>query len=101
MLETLYNNILIPWVILGLLTATVLFKIKAPYGKFSNNLWGPTMSFKWGWIIQEIISLISFSFFFLTGDIYNKSVIWVFFIIWNMHYINRSIFFPLRQNPTL
>ena len=97
MIDSLYNYILIPWVILGLLTFIVLLKVKAPYGKFVNQGWGPSISFKWGWILQEIISPISFSFFFLWTIQEKGFVVWIFFLIWNLHYINRSIIFPLRK----
>jgi len=97
MLDCIYNNIFIPWVLLGFLTFIVLLWVKAPYGKFVNTRWGPVMSFKWGWILQEIISPISFSFFFLLTIKDSGFVVWIFFIIWNLHYINRSIIFPLRK----
>ena len=63
MLDSLSSNILIPWAILGLFTFIVLLKVTAPYGKFTSASWGPSMSFKWGWALQEIVSLISFSIF--------------------------------------
>lgn len=100
MLNTIYSNILIPWILLAFFTFIILFKISAPYGKFSNNSWGPNVSFKWGWIIQEITSPICFSFFFILGLSNNGGIIWLFFIIWNLHYFNRSIIFPLRQKQT-
>ncbi len=97
MLEITYNYILIPFTIIGLSTFLVLLKVTAPYGKFSKRSWGPTMSYKLGWFLQEIISLITFSYFFITGEIDNKAIAWLFFILWNLHYFNRSIIFPLRK----
>ena len=97
MLDNIYNNILLPWTIIGIITFFILLKIVAPYGKFSNKTWGPTISFKFGWFLQEIVSPIIFSYFFLSGDIEFKSTSWIFFIIWNLHYFNRSIIFPLRK----
>ncbi len=97
MLEVIYSNILIPWTILGLLTFIILLKVSAPYGKFSSDSWGPSMSFKWGWMIQEIVSPIIFSISFLCVGGDDKGIAWIFFIIWNVHYFNRSILFPLRQ----
>ena len=93
----IYSKILLPWAILGLITFFVLLKTIAPYGKFSKKNWGPTISFKIGWFIQEIASPITFTYFFLSGAIENKSIAWLFFIIWNLHYFNRSIIFPLRK----
>jgi len=87
----------LPWLLFGIITFFVLLKKTAPYGKFSNKNWGPLISFKFGWFIQEIISPITFSYFFLTGNIPNKSIVWLFFLIWNLHYIYRSIVFPLRK----
>ena len=100
MLDLIYNNILIPWLILGVITFLILLKITAPYGKFNNTAWGPNMSFKWGWMLQEIISPICFSIFFLISYREFPVVIWIFFLIWNIHYFNRSILFPLRQTQT-
>ena len=97
MSPSIYNAIIFPWLILGILVFLTLLFTTAPYGKFSNRNWGPTMSFKFGWFIQEIISPIFFSYFFLTGIIEVKSIAWFFFILWNLHYFNRSIIFPLRK----
>ena len=58
------------------------------------------MSFKWGWMIQEIISPIIFSIFFLHNGADDKGIAWIFFIIWNVHYFNRSVLFPIRQKQT-
>tara|TARA_B100001750_G_scaffold227367_1_gene220944 strand:- start:405 stop:1127 length:723 start_codon:yes stop_codon:yes gene_type:complete len=91
---------LIPWLALGLIAFMVLLKVSAPYGKFTNTSWGPNVSFRWGWIIQEIVSPICFSIFFLIGDTKLQPATCIFFIIWILHYFNRSILFPLRQKQT-
>ena len=100
MLDLIYSNILIPWTILGFFTFIVLLKVSAPYGKFTSESWGPSMSFKWGWMIQEIVSPIVFSISFLCAGADDRGITWIFFIIWNVHYLNRSILFPLRQKQT-
>lgn len=97
MLDTIYNNIIYPWLFFGIITFLVLLKTTAPYGKFSNQKWGKMISFRFGWFIQEIISPITFSCFFLIGEPNYNSAIIIFFIIWNIHYLYRSIFFPLRK----
>ena len=96
MLTSIYNFILIPWLILAFFSFFFLFRVNAPYGRFSNSNWGLLFKYKIAWFIQEIISPISFSYFFLTG-VANKNIIcWILFTIWIGHYINRSIIFPLR-----
>ena len=49
-----------------------------------------------GWIIMEIPAVLAFGYFFLIGP-YKTNVNWIFFFIWQIHYINRSLIFPLRH----
>ena len=74
----------------------LLFKITAPYGKFSDRKYGVLINYKLGWFIQEIISPLFLFYFFYTGDIEKTFIHWFLIIIWILHYINRSIIFPLR-----
>ena len=96
MLSNLYNLILIPWLILAIISFLLLFKITAPYGKFSDRKYGVLINYKLGWFIQEIISPLFLFYFFYTGDIEKTFIHWFLIIIWVLHYINRSIIFPLR-----
>ena len=96
MLSNLYNLILIPWLILAIISFLLLFKITAPYGKFSDRKYGVLINYKLGWFIQEIISPLFLFYFFYIGDIEKTFIHWFLIIIWIVHYINRSIIFPLR-----
>ena len=93
----IYDAILIPWLLLAVIVFFILFKINAPYGKFFNLKKTYSINYKFGWIIQEIISPISFGYFFLTGTSEKTAVTWIFLFIWMAHYLYRSIFFPLRM----
>ena len=96
MLSIIYDFILLPWLILAIISFLFLFKVNAPYGKFSNNKWGKLFNYKIGWFIQEIVSPITFSYFFITGTADKSIISWILFTIWVGHYINRSIIFPMR-----
>ena len=74
-MQLIYENILFPWLIFGIIAFILLLKVKAPYGKFSSKNWGTTMPYKLGWFVQEIISPIFFSYFFLTGSLDIKSIV--------------------------
>ena len=100
MLLNLYNLILIPWLILAIISFLFLFKIDAPYGKFSNKNWGFLINFKLGWFIQEIISPLFLFYFFIIGTGEKTFLHWFLISIWIIHYINRSIIFPLRINKS-
>ena len=92
----IYNYIIFPWLGLGIFTFFSLFFITAPYGRHNKKM-GFMMSGKWGWIIQEIISPLTFAHFFIRGDSVKTPEMWVFFALWMGHYFNRSIIFPFRQ----
>ena len=59
-----YNYIIFPWLGLGIFTFFILFFVTAPYGRHNKKM-GLMMSGKWGWIIQEIISPLTFVYFFI------------------------------------
>jgi len=92
----IYNYIIFPWLGLGIFTFFILFFVTAPYGRHNKKM-GFMMSGKWGWIIQEIISPLTFAHFFIRGDSVKTPEMWVFFALWMGHYFNRSVIFPFRQ----
>ena len=100
MLLNLYNLILFPWLILAIISFLFLFKVDAPYGKFSNKKWGFLVNYKLGWFIQEIISPLFLLCFFILGTGEKNFMHWFLISIWVIHYINRSIIFPLRINKS-
>ena len=95
-LNDIYNSIIIPWIIFGLITFFLLFFITAPYGRHNKKM-GTMINGKWGWIIQEIISPLTFGYFFLAGNSIKTPAMWIFFILWIGHYFYRSILYPFRQ----
>ena len=51
-----------------------------------------------GWFIMEIISPIALIYFFIINTQKFSEPTIVFLSIWTLHYINRSVIYPLRQN---
>tara|TARA_B110000196_G_scaffold109156_1_gene94611 strand:- start:64 stop:816 length:753 start_codon:yes stop_codon:yes gene_type:complete len=96
MITSIYNFILIPWLLLAIISFFFLFWINAPYGRFSDKNWGILVDYKIGWFVQEIISPLTFSYFFINGVAEKNIISWILFSIWVIHYINRSIIFPMR-----
>ena len=94
--NTIYDFIVLPWLGLGIFSFFILFFITAPYGRHNKKM-GPMMSGKWGWIIQEIISPLTFAHFFIRGNSIKTPEMWVFLGLWMAHYFNRSVIFPFRQ----
>lgn len=113
------------WSILGALTFVILFKVQAPYGKFSKEqrAWTLRINGKLGWFIQEIVSPISFLYFYhfpltIHSELFNfttvandssllyqkhNSIQIVFVMLWILHYLHRAVIYTIaspRMNDT-
>ena len=93
-----FEQLISLWLIIGIITFFTLLKIPAPYGKFAKNNWGPMIPSRLGWFIMEIISPIALIYFFMINTQKFSEPTIVFLSIWTLHYINRSVIYPLRQN---
>lgn len=95
-----FNYLMLAWIALAILLFPIQLKITAPYGRHTHKKWGPVIPNKLGWIIMEIVSPLIFAGFFLGGANIKTTPMWIFFALWMLHYINRSIIFPLRTRTT-
>jgi len=85
------------WIILAVITFIYLLFFKtAPYGRHTSQSWGPTISNKLGWIIMEFPALFGFLAFFFVKAEYTNKVVFLFLILWCVHYVNRTFVFPFR-----
>lgn len=91
-----YQLIVIIWILLAIVLFPVLIKVKAPYGRHSDRSWGPMIDNRTGWMLMELPSLALFTVLFLTGVNRGAGPIWVFFVFWVIHYLNRVLIYPLR-----
>lgn len=96
-LENLHLYIWI-WIGLAIVLLPVQIFITAPYGRHHSKNWGPGMDNRLGWTLMEIVSPLVFSWFFLNGEAEKSWMSWLLFVLWNLHYLNRSIIFPWRTN---
>lgn len=95
--QSTFNYLLLAWIALAVLTFVGLFKIIAPFGRHTSDKFGPTISTTAGWVLMEVPSLATISYFFWTGS---QDFNWVSFFIyalWALHYSNRSFIYPFRQ----
>jgi 3-oxo-5-alpha-steroid 4-dehydrogenase 1 len=98
-LETLE---LIAYVWLGIAVAVhvTMFFITAPFGRHTSDKWGISVNNKLGWFIMEMPSLLIMLYFLFWGTNSFNSYIWILFVLWILHYFNRTLIFPLRIKPT-
>jgi 3-oxo-5-alpha-steroid 4-dehydrogenase 1 len=97
--------ILLSFAASGILSFVLLFFIDAPYGKFASAWSIPVLTFridgKFGWFLQETPSaLIPLLMFFY----YYSRLNWVgflFFALWELHYIHRAWYYPWFRVHTM
>ncbi|MEM7550150.1 MAG: methyltransferase [Bacteroidota bacterium] len=93
-----YQILLASEFILALITFFSLFFISAPYGKFVRKGWGPIMKAKWGWMIMELPPVMFILYFFLISEHSSTFIYIIFFLLWQSHYVHRSLIYPFKQS---
>jgi len=91
---SLFNTIVVAWILLALVLLPVLLVFSAPYGRHVRGGWGPRISNRLGWMAMEIVSPAVFAALFLGGPSHKSLPMWIFFALWIAHYIHRSLIFP-------
>jgi 3-oxo-5-alpha-steroid 4-dehydrogenase 1 len=91
-----FNSFVIGWTVFAVLFIPVLLKITAPYGRHSREGWGIMINNTLGWIIMELTSPICFAIAFFYSGVEKSPLNYFFMALWMLHYLNRSIIYPLR-----
>ena len=85
------------WIAVAVLTFFyLLFFQTAPYGRHATTTWGLSISNRLGWFLMELPALVLFLYFFISNALYLNNVVLIFVLLWCLHYVNRTIIFPLR-----
>jgi len=95
-LNNLYSILLSAEFIFALLVFIILFFVKAPYGRFIRSGWGPSISAKWAWFLQELPAFATILLLFIYYGAWTNPVSWVFLILWETHYFHRTFFYPFQ-----
>ncbi|MGC9150790.1 MAG: DUF1295 domain-containing protein [Microbacter sp.] len=88
------------WLLLALVVHVVMFYVTAPFGRHTTDKWGISINNKWGWFLMEVPSLIIMIYFLALNLHLMLGYSWVLFLLWIVHYLNRSIIYPLRIRST-
>ena len=90
------------WMAIALITliSLIFLKIRAPYGRHTNNKWGKLMDNHWGWFLMEIPALVTFPLLVIIGPADKNWLTWLLVGMWTLHYFNRTIIFPFRLKTT-
>jgi protein-S-isoprenylcysteine O-methyltransferase Ste14 len=91
----LYHYAILAWFALAGIVFLALFFITAPYGRHGGETRGPKIPSWLGWVLMESPSVFAFIICYAIG--HRTLVAWIFFALWQMHYVHRSFIFPFRM----
>ena len=94
--QDFFDVLLISWFALAGVVFVFLFFFAAPYGRYTRKGWGPVISSRTGWILMELPAAGLFALFFFLGD---RTAGWLpvfFLVLWQIHYVHRSVIYPFR-----
>ena len=98
-LNTSFGDLLFIMFLIGLVVFVSLYFVDAGYGKMRSEKWGPAMNNKAGWLLMEcpVFFVVLYEYFKslpLYGGVTQNAPYWVFFLIFEFHYFQRSFIFP-------
>ena len=84
------------WVMIVIAVATfiTLYFVDAGYGIFRTEKWGRTISNRWAWFFMELPIFLAMIILWLTSAHQWEIVPLVFLLIFQSHYIHRTLIFP-------
>jgi len=91
----LFNAFLVAMVIIALLVFRSLFKRPAGYGQYVGRRWGKAINNRAGWVIMELPVVVLFAVYWLVSERTFETTPLVFFLLFNLHYCQRTFVFPL------
>lgn len=100
MKETTFYLIVYIWLAVAIFIFPLVIRIVAPYGRHTTKKWGILIDNRVGWILMELPALLVFAGFYLFGSGSHPFVTWIFFGVWILHYVNRTLVFPFRLRTT-
>ena len=96
-----FGSLLYIMFLIGLVVFVSLYFVDAGYGKMRSEKWGPSMNNKAGWLLMEcpVFFVVLYEYFTAFGDPSLATAVkgapyWVFFLIFEFHYFQRSVIFP-------
>lgn len=81
--------------LIGVVVFISLYFVDAGYGKLISEKWGPAINNKIGWLLMECPVFFVVLFMWASSDVRFTLPYLVFFLLFELHYFQRSFVFPL------
>ncbi len=98
-----FHAFLIVMLVAAVIVFCVLFFVDAGYGQYATPKWGAAVNNRVGWVIMEAPVVILFALYWLLSKRTFAATPLVFVLLFNLHYLQRTVVFPLliRGNDTM
>lgn len=83
-------------IVVAAVTALLLTRVDAPYGRHARAGWGPTLPATVAWVLMESPAALGFLAFFLLGPNARRAAPMALLALWLSHYAHRAFIYPLR-----
>lgn len=95
MTEQIYLLLIQVMPYLAIIVFITLFFVQAGYGIFHTKKWGWSIPNKIGWILMEAPAFIVLFYLWWTSSVRFEIPEFIFFLLFELHYFQRSFVFPL------
>ena len=91
-----FYNFLFIVALVGLVIFVSLYYVDAGYGKMRSEKWGPAINNKIGWFLMEmpVFLIVLYLWIISPYTVTRHAPYWVFLLIFEFHYFQRSFIFP-------
>ena len=90
-----FNNLLIVMSVLAVIVFVALHFVNAGYGMMYNKKWGISVNNKLGWVLMELPTVVVMSLLWWSSSRTFDTVPLIFFVLFQIHYVQRTFVFPL------
>lgn len=103
MTQQYFDILLITMAVIAAIVFFVLYYVEAGYGMLLNKRWGFAISNKIGWMCMEAPVFLVMLYFWSNSDRQFDTVPFLFFLLFELHYLQRAFIFPflLRGNSKM
>jgi hypothetical protein len=88
------------WIAIAVIVHITMFFVTAPFGRHTSEKWGITINNKLAWFVMELPSLAIMSYYLFAFKNNFDSFVWILFALWIIHYVNRTVIYPIRIKST-
>lgn len=81
--------------LIGIVVFVALYFVDAGYGKMISEKWGPAIPNKLGWLLMECPVFFVVIYMWGTSEVRFEVPYLIFFLLFELHYFQRSFVFPL------